>query len=100
MGDGVDVAAAVNRAWKLALAQRAPQPDRSWEDSYGDSIKAIHLCFEIEEILGVQVPMDLLQPHFTANDLIAAIEEMLKAAPATAPAAADSEAEAPTVFLC
>jgi thioesterase domain-containing protein/acyl carrier protein len=93
----VDTAAAVDRAWKHALSQRTPQPDRSWEDSGGDSIKAIHLFFELEELLQVQVPMDLLEPHFTARDLTNAIVRMLKNARA---ASADvSKPDKPTVFL-
>jgi thioesterase domain-containing protein/acyl carrier protein len=93
----VDIAAAVDRAWKLALNQQTPQPDRSWEDSGGESIKALHLLFEIEETLNVQIPMDLLEPHFTARDLTNKLARVLKNAPAAS--AKVSEPDKPTVFL-
>lgn len=67
------ILAAVERAWRATLGAAA-DPRLGWAESGGDSLKALHMLFRVEDLLGREhIPFDVLDEHSTANDLAIAI---------------------------
>ncbi len=92
-----EVREAVRGAWANILGQRSLENELRWDQTGGDSLKAIQLWFQIEERLGRKLPpLDVLNDGTTPGSLMAAIEQHLaQGAVRGAPAASG----APTIFL-
>ena len=57
---GLSVRDAVRSRWERVLGAESFAADRSWEESGGDSLKALELVFALEEMLSRPVAMALL----------------------------------------
>jgi amino acid adenylation domain-containing protein len=68
------VAEAVKYAWSGVLGAKSYDADLPWDESNGDSLKAIELWFYIEDKLGFKLPLDALGEHTTPSRLVQAIE--------------------------
>jgi amino acid adenylation domain-containing protein len=68
------VADAVKYAWIGVLGVKSYDADLPWDESNGDSLKAIELWFYIEDKLGFKLPLDALGEHTTPSRLVQAIE--------------------------
>jgi thioesterase domain-containing protein len=55
--------------------------DQHWNDAGGDSLKALHFWFRIEEALGMRLPLDAFDQNPTAREVILAIEKKIAASP-------------------
>lgn len=65
---------AVRTAWERALGLEPFAADEPWEQSGGDSLKALDLIFVLEETLGRSVAMNLLGPATRPSELIARLQ--------------------------
>jgi len=68
---------AVKYAWSAVLGAKSYEANRAWNESNGDSLKALELWFYIEDKLGFKLPLDALDTDTRPNELIAAIEHHL-----------------------
>jgi amino acid adenylation domain-containing protein len=68
------VADAVKYAWTGVLGAKSYDADLPWDESNGDSLKAIELWFYIEDKLGFKLPLDALGEHTTPSRLVQTIE--------------------------
>jgi amino acid adenylation domain-containing protein len=68
---------AVRHAWTIVLGAKSYEADLPWNETNGDSLKAIELWFYIEDKLGFKLPLDVLDEDTTPGDLIATIEKHL-----------------------
>ena len=67
------ILAAVERAWRETLGAGA-DPRRGWAAGGGDSLKALHMLFRVEDLLGSgHIAFDVMDEHSTAHDLAVAI---------------------------
>ena len=91
------VRAVVTQAWSSVLGAHTSEADMPWDETGGDSLKAMELWFRIEQKLGRKIPMDLLQESTTPSKLAMEIERMLQASAANSnDAGKDAK---PVVFL-
>jgi amino acid adenylation domain-containing protein len=93
---------AVKHAWSIVLGVKSYEANQSWNDTDGDSLKAIELWFYIEDRLGFKLPLDALDGDTTPGALVAAIAEHVSEGGAGRAANADArgdESDAPVVFL-
>jgi oxalate---CoA ligase len=65
----------VERAWIAILGHSAI--DLPWEAGGGDSISTLRLWFQLEDGLGVRLPLDIMHPGATLDELTAVIEKAL-----------------------
>jgi acyl-coenzyme A synthetase/AMP-(fatty) acid ligase/thioesterase domain-containing protein/acyl carrier protein len=87
----------VRQVWTSILGLRSFQADLRWDQTGGDSLKAIQIWFQIEERLGCKLPpLDVLDDSATPNRLMAVIEQHLSRRGAADTA---TESAAPLVFL-
>jgi amino acid adenylation domain-containing protein len=89
------IRAAVRHAWSAVLGAESFEADRAWNETNGDSLKAMELWFYIEDRLGFKLPLDSMDEHTRPSGLIAAIQKHLDGKPSQ-DGAADG---APVVFL-
>jgi amino acid adenylation domain-containing protein len=68
------VAEAVKYAWTGVLGAKSYEADLPWDESNGDSLKAIELWFYVEDKLGFKLPLDALGEHTTPSRLVQTIE--------------------------
>lgn len=71
------VRAVVEHAWTKVLGEKSYQADMRWDETEGDSLKAMELWFHIEQKLGRKISMDALHDGTTPSSLAAAIERYL-----------------------
>jgi fengycin family lipopeptide synthetase E len=71
---GLSVHEAVRNRWERALGRGSFAADLSWDQSGGDSLKALELVFALEEMLQRPVAMGLVGPATRPSELIAALE--------------------------
>jgi acyl-coenzyme A synthetase/AMP-(fatty) acid ligase/thioesterase domain-containing protein len=69
-----DICDAVRAAWERALGPESFAADEPWEQSGGDSLKALDLVFVLEETLGRSVAMNLLGPATRPSELVAGLQ--------------------------
>ena len=68
---------AVAQAWSAVLGPAAIAKNLTWEDAGGDLISALRLWFNLEEALGVQLPLDVVGPDAKLDDVVVAVEQAL-----------------------
>jgi len=73
------VRAAVERAWTRVLDRRSFRANTQWNLAGGDSIAAMRLWLQIEQQLGVALPLDHLEFNTTPGELVSTIEKLLEA---------------------
>lgn len=71
------VRAVVEHAWTNVLGAKSYQADMRWDETDGDSLKAMELWFHIEQKLGRKISMDVLHDSTTPSSLAASIERYL-----------------------
>jgi amino acid adenylation domain-containing protein len=89
---------AVRYAWSIVLGAKSYEADQSWDETNGDSLKAIELWFYIEDKLGFKLPLDAVDENTRPSGLIKAIDDYL-AGGVRQQHAVDSEDAAPLVCL-
>lgn len=67
-------ARAVHQAWHRTLPQdrddgEGPDPDVSWAEAGGDSLRSLQLLLRLEQALGRRVTFDLISPEVTPREL-------------------------------
>jgi acyl-CoA synthetase (AMP-forming)/AMP-acid ligase II/thioesterase domain-containing protein len=72
------VLAAVERAWASVLDRRSFQANTQWDLAGGDSIGAMRMWLQIEEQLGMPLPMDRLEFNTTPSRLIYVVQKLLE----------------------
>ncbi|MDB5761903.1 MAG: AMP-dependent synthetase [Herminiimonas sp.] len=87
---------AVKYAWTLALDAKSFKEDRPWNETNGDSLKAMELWFYIEDKLGFKLPLDALDENTTPSRLVAAIKKHIDQAGMSEE---NDDSEVPVVFL-
>jgi thioesterase domain-containing protein/acyl carrier protein len=70
---GDRIVQAVTEVWQAALERPPAGPDEDFFDAGGDSLKAISLMVELEEALGVELPLTLINEAPTFAGLVAAL---------------------------
>jgi amino acid adenylation domain-containing protein len=73
-GGGDRVVQAVTQVWWMALERAPGGPDEDFFDAGGDSLKAISLMVELEQALGVELPLTLINEAPTFGGLVAALK--------------------------
>ena len=68
---------AVAQAWSAVLGPAAIAKNLTWEDAGGDLISVLRLWFNLEEALGVQLPLDVVGPDAKLDDVVVAVEQAL-----------------------
>ncbi|MDF2797490.1 MAG: dhbF [Devosia sp.] len=68
-----DYLANVAQAWRETLPDVAFDADRRWEDVGADSFASLQLLMQLEDSLGISIPLDLLRPESTPAMLAAAL---------------------------
>lgn len=63
------IMAVVEQAWTSVLGAKSFQADARWDETEGDSLKAMELWFCIEQKLGRKISMDVLQDSTTPSKL-------------------------------
>jgi amino acid adenylation domain-containing protein len=87
---------AVKHAWTIVLGAKSFEANQAWNETNGDSLKAIELWFYIEDKLGFKLPLDALDENTTPSGLVATIDSHL----ARTDAARDKDySGTPVVFL-
>lgn len=66
---------AVKYAWSVVLDAKSFEEDRPWNETGGDSLKALELWFYIEDRLGFKLPLDTMSENTTPSSLIATIRD-------------------------
>ena len=87
---------AVEKAWIQLLDRNSFAENLRWDQSGGNSLKALTLWFYIEEALGKHFPLDEFDSNTTPLELIAAIDRQFGEAFTSATPDGDSR---PLVFL-
>lgn len=87
---------AVDRAWKNVLGARSLAPERAWDEAGGDSLGLLRLVFELEESLGVELPLERLRMNMKPAEFAAVIEQVSSDSGSNK---APADVERPTVFL-
>ena len=89
---------AVKHAWTSVLGAKSYQAGTRWDETGGDSLKAMQMWFRIEQKLGCKISIDVLQDDTTPHKLAADIERYLHKP--VKDAANDSHTDAtPVLFL-
>jgi amino acid adenylation domain-containing protein len=70
-GEGTDQAVA--QAWQTVLERSPAGPDEDFFDVGGDSLKAISLMVELEQALGVELPLTLVNEAPTFGGMVEAL---------------------------
>lgn len=73
---------AARAAWTRLLGAEAWTRGLPWQEAGGDSLKAMELVMRLERALGRPVPVSVLLPHSTPQDLVRALAAADGAAPA------------------
>jgi amino acid adenylation domain-containing protein len=68
---------AVEHAWTAVLGARSFQINQPWDQTDGDSLKAMELWFHIEQKLDRKISLDGLADNTTPSDLVNAIKRHL-----------------------
>jgi acyl-CoA synthetase (AMP-forming)/AMP-acid ligase II/thioesterase domain-containing protein/acyl carrier protein len=68
------VRSAVECAWSAVLGNAAVAQNLSWEAAGGDSINTLRLWLHLEEALGVRLPLDIIRPDASLDDVTTAVE--------------------------
>lgn len=68
------VRSAVESAWGAVLGKTSLTLNRRWEETEGDSLKAMEMWFRIEQSLGRSIDLEMLRADTTPERLIAEIE--------------------------
>ena len=87
---------AVEYAWTAVLGAKSFEQNRPWNETDGDSLKAIELWFYIEVKLGFKLPLDALDENTTPSGLVAAIADHLRRVDT---GGNTDRSQAPVVFL-
>ncbi len=69
------IRAAVERAWTEAFGRQSLADNQPWDEAGGDSMDTLRFWFALEELVGVPLSFDLLEPGATANMLVEAIRQ-------------------------
>jgi oxalate---CoA ligase len=85
----------VARSWAAVLGNATI--DLPWAAGGGDSISTLRLWFHLEQDLGVRLPLDIMDPSATLNELSVAIAKALTSQ--TSPRPHRSSDQSPVVFL-
>lgn len=62
--------------WQNLLRIPNFAPERPWHEDGGDSLKLLHLVFQLEEKLGSSIPLDLIRMDMSALEMCRALEEL------------------------
>jgi thioesterase domain-containing protein/acyl carrier protein len=73
------VSAAVERAWTRILGKQSFSMNMRWDEAGGDSLNTVRLWLSLEEALDLELPLELLHPSFTPDELGGAIINRLRA---------------------
>jgi non-ribosomal peptide synthetase component F/thioesterase domain-containing protein/acyl carrier protein len=95
---GAAVRQAVQRAWSRVLGTQSYRLDLPFDESGGDSLKALELWFHVEEALGFKLGLDAMRIGSRPSELEnALVRAMADPSPATPSVANDSDR--PLIYL-